>query len=47
MAGSATQRAGKGAAEYANALAIIPVKQRVADRYYDPVRWVLRKLFGK
>jgi succinate dehydrogenase / fumarate reductase iron-sulfur subunit len=27
--------------------AIIPVKERVADRYYDPVRWILRKLFGK
>ena len=26
--------------------AIIPLKERVADRYYDPVRWVLRKLSG-
>ena len=27
--------------------AIIPLKERVADRYYDPVRWLLRKLRGK
>jgi len=27
--------------------AIIPLKERVADRYYDPVRWVLRKISGK
>ena len=26
--------------------AIIPLKERVADRYYDPIRWVLRKLRG-
>src|SRR5207249_9116928 len=26
---------------------IIPLKERVADRYYDPVRAVLRKLGGK
>ncbi|MEE8347049.1 MAG: succinate dehydrogenase/fumarate reductase iron-sulfur subunit [Dehalococcoidia bacterium] len=26
---------------------IIPLKERVADRYYDPVRWLLRKLSGK
>jgi succinate dehydrogenase / fumarate reductase iron-sulfur subunit len=26
--------------------AIIPLKERVADRYYDPLRWLLR-LFGK
>jgi len=26
--------------------AIIPLKERVADRYYDPVRWLLRKLSG-
>ncbi|MFQ6019175.1 MAG: succinate dehydrogenase/fumarate reductase iron-sulfur subunit [Dehalococcoidia bacterium] len=24
--------------------AIIPLKERVADRYYDPVRWLFRKL---
>ena len=27
--------------------AIIPLKERVADRYYDPVRWVLGKLRGE
>ena len=27
--------------------AIIPLKERVADQYYDPLRWVLRKLRGK
>jgi succinate dehydrogenase / fumarate reductase, iron-sulfur subunit len=27
--------------------AIIPLKERVADQYYDPVRWVGRKLKGK
>lgn len=27
--------------------AIIPLKERVVDRYYDPVRWLLRKLRGK
>ena len=27
--------------------AIIPLKERVADRYYDPLRWVGRKLFGR
>ncbi len=26
---------------------IIPLKERVADRYYDPVQWILRKLKGK
>lgn len=26
--------------------AIIPLKERVADRYYDPVRWFLGKLTG-
>ena len=26
--------------------AIIPVKERVADLYFDPVRWMLRKLRG-
>jgi succinate dehydrogenase / fumarate reductase iron-sulfur subunit len=26
--------------------AIIPLKERVADRYYDPVRWFLGKLAG-
>lgn len=24
--------------------AIIPLKERVVDRYYDPIRWILRKL---
>lgn len=27
--------------------AIIPLKERVVDRYYDPVMWVIRKLSGK
>jgi succinate dehydrogenase / fumarate reductase iron-sulfur subunit len=27
--------------------AIIPLKERVADRYYDPLRWIGRKLKGK
>ena len=27
--------------------AIIPLKERVADRYYDPVRWIFGKLTGK
>ncbi|MCH8332522.1 succinate dehydrogenase/fumarate reductase iron-sulfur subunit [Candidatus Sumerlaeota bacterium] len=27
--------------------AIIPLKERVVDRYYDPVAWVWRKLTGK
>ena len=27
--------------------AIIPLKERVVDRYYDPVRWLLRKILGK
>ena len=27
--------------------AIIPLKERVVDRYYDPVLWVLRKITGK
>jgi succinate dehydrogenase / fumarate reductase, iron-sulfur subunit len=26
--------------------AIVPMKERVADRYYDPIRWVGRKLKG-
>lgn len=26
---------------------IIPLKERVVDRYFDPVLWLLRKLFGK
>jgi succinate dehydrogenase / fumarate reductase iron-sulfur subunit len=26
--------------------AIIPLKERVADRYYDPIQWVWRKLRG-
>jgi succinate dehydrogenase / fumarate reductase, iron-sulfur subunit len=25
---------------------IIPLKERVVDQYYDPVMWLLRKLFG-
>ena len=27
--------------------AIIPLKERVADDYYDPVRWLLRKVGTK
>ena len=27
--------------------AIIPLKERVADRYYDPIRWIGRKLRGR
>jgi succinate dehydrogenase / fumarate reductase, iron-sulfur subunit len=27
--------------------AIIPLKERVADKYFDPLRWIARKLFGK
>lgn len=27
--------------------AIIPLKERVVDRYYDPLAWLGRKLFGK
>lgn len=26
---------------------IIPLKERVVDRYYDPVLWLVRKIFGK
>jgi len=26
---------------------IIPVKERVVDRYYDPILWIARKLFGR
>ncbi|MEO8571391.1 MAG: succinate dehydrogenase/fumarate reductase iron-sulfur subunit, partial [Chloroflexota bacterium] len=26
--------------------AIIPLKERVADAYYDPVQWFLRKIRG-
>ena len=26
--------------------AIIPLKERVADDFYDPVRWALRKIKG-
>jgi succinate dehydrogenase / fumarate reductase iron-sulfur subunit len=25
---------------------IIPIKERVVDRYYDPLRWIAMKLFG-
>jgi succinate dehydrogenase / fumarate reductase, iron-sulfur subunit len=27
--------------------AIIPLKERVADEHYDPVRWLMRKITGK
>jgi succinate dehydrogenase / fumarate reductase iron-sulfur subunit len=27
--------------------AIIPLKERVVDRYYDPIAWLIRKLLGK
>jgi succinate dehydrogenase / fumarate reductase iron-sulfur subunit len=27
--------------------AIIPLKERVVDRHYDPLQWVARKVFGK
>jgi succinate dehydrogenase / fumarate reductase iron-sulfur subunit len=27
--------------------AIIPLKERMADDYFDPVRWILRKVTGK
>jgi len=26
---------------------IIPLKERVVDRYYDPIQWFFRKVFGK
>jgi len=26
---------------------IIPIKERVVDRYYDPILWIARKLFGR
>jgi succinate dehydrogenase / fumarate reductase iron-sulfur subunit len=26
---------------------IIPLKERVADEYYDPIMWLFRKIFGK
>ena len=26
--------------------AIIPLKERVADRYFDPIRWIGSKIFG-
>ena len=26
---------------------IIPLKERVVDRYYDPILWIIRKLFKK
>ncbi|MBI2336594.1 MAG: succinate dehydrogenase/fumarate reductase iron-sulfur subunit [Deltaproteobacteria bacterium] len=25
---------------------IIPIKERVVDRYYDPIAWLIRKIFG-
>ena len=27
--------------------AIIPLKERVTDRYYDPLAWILRKVTGR
>jgi succinate dehydrogenase / fumarate reductase iron-sulfur subunit len=27
--------------------AIIPLKERVADKYFDPINWIFRKLAGK
>ena len=27
--------------------AIIPLKERVADRYYDPLQWIIRKIKGE
>lgn len=27
--------------------AIIPLKERVVDRYFDPILWLVRKIFGK
>ena len=27
--------------------AIIPMKERVVDRFYDPIAWILRKLFNR
>ena len=27
--------------------AIIPLKERVADKYYDPLKWILRRIKGK
>ena len=26
---------------------IIPLKERVADKYFDPLSWILRKIKGK
>jgi len=26
---------------------IIPLKERVVDQYYDPILWLIRKIFGK
>jgi succinate dehydrogenase / fumarate reductase iron-sulfur subunit len=26
---------------------IIPLKERVVDEYYDPVMWIIRKIFGR
>ena len=34
-----------GSLSYRNA--IIPLKERVVDDFYDPVRWLLRKIIGK
>jgi succinate dehydrogenase / fumarate reductase iron-sulfur subunit len=27
--------------------AIIPLKERIVDRYFDPLAWIARKLFGR
>ena len=27
--------------------AVIPLKERVADEYYDPLKWIWRKITGK
>ena len=27
--------------------AIIPLKERIVDRHYDPLQWAVRKIFGK
>ena len=27
--------------------AIIPLKERIVDRHYDPIQWIARKVFGK
>src|SRR5258707_15703676 len=44
-----TKSGTEGCPEYINITdnAIIPLKERVVDDFYDPVRWFLRKLGGK